>query len=123
MCGSDTSRPSVLWDNLTALQPATLKEAHIALFIRKLPRHISAMINTKSFDTTLEMVQRCNQLWASQTPITAHAWGGSYAHMCASLCSPNGQPAIQAKYTYSTLLAVSLLGCVVYKAVSETTNR
>jgi hypothetical protein len=26
------------------------------------------MINTKSFDTTLEMVQRCNQLWASQTP-------------------------------------------------------
>jgi hypothetical protein len=67
MCGSDT-RPSVLWDNLTALQPATLKEAQIALFIRKLPRHISAMINTKSFDTTLEMLQRCNQLWASQTP-------------------------------------------------------
>jgi len=67
MCGSDT-RPSVLWDNLTALQPATLKDAQIALFIRKLPRHISAMINTKSFDTTLEMVQRCNQLWASQTP-------------------------------------------------------
>jgi hypothetical protein len=67
MCGSDT-RPSVLWDNLTALQPATLKEAQIALFIRKLLRHISAMINTRSFDTMLEMVQRCNQLWASQTP-------------------------------------------------------
>ena len=67
MCGSDT-RPSVLWDNLTALQPATLKDAQIALFIRKLPRHISAMINTKSFDTPLEMVRRCNQLWASQTP-------------------------------------------------------
>ena len=42
MCSGDT-RPSVLWDNLTALQPATLKEAQIALFIRKLPRHISAM--------------------------------------------------------------------------------
>jgi hypothetical protein len=67
MCGSDT-RPSVLWDNLTALQPATLKDAQIALFIRKLPRHISAMINTKSFDMTQEMLQRCNQLWASQTP-------------------------------------------------------
>ncbi len=67
MCASDT-RPSVLWDNLTALQPATLKDAQIALFIRKLPRHISAMINTKSFDTTQEMLQRCNQLWASQTP-------------------------------------------------------
>jgi hypothetical protein len=67
MCGSDT-RPSVLWDNLTALQPATLKDAQIALFIRKLPRHISAMINMRSFDTTQEMIQRCNSLWASQTP-------------------------------------------------------
>jgi hypothetical protein len=45
MCGSEI-RPSVLWDNLTALQPASLVEAQVALFIRKLPRHISAMINT-----------------------------------------------------------------------------
>jgi hypothetical protein len=67
MCGSET-RPSVLWDNLTALQPASLNEAQVALFIRKLPRHISAMINTKSFDTPQEMVRRCNQLWATQTP-------------------------------------------------------
>jgi hypothetical protein len=67
MCGSET-RPSVLWDNLTALQPASLIEAQVALFIRKLPRHISAMINTKSFDTPQEMVRRCNQLWATQTP-------------------------------------------------------
>ncbi len=67
MCGSET-RPSVLRDNLTALQPASLNEAQVALFIRKLPRHISAMINTKSFDTPLEMVRRCNQLWATQTP-------------------------------------------------------
>jgi hypothetical protein len=58
----------VLWDNLTALQPATLKDAQIALFIHKLPRHISAMINTRSFDMTQEMLQPCNQLWASQTP-------------------------------------------------------
>ena len=72
MCGSDT-RPSVLWDNLTALQPASLNEAQKALFIRKLPRHISAMINTKSFDTPLEMVRRCNQLWATQTPEEAAA--------------------------------------------------
>ncbi|MFN9908702.1 MAG: hypothetical protein ACK56F_21680, partial [bacterium] len=62
MCGSET-RPSVLWDNLTALQPASLNKAQAALFIRKLPRHISAMINTKSFDTPQEMVRRCNQLW------------------------------------------------------------
>ncbi|MFN9910474.1 MAG: hypothetical protein ACK56F_30905, partial [bacterium] len=67
MCSSET-RPSVLWDNLTALQPASLNEAQVALFIRKLPRHISAMINPKSFDTPQEMVRRCNQLWATQTP-------------------------------------------------------
>jgi hypothetical protein len=67
MCSGDT-RPSVLWDNLTGLQPATLKDAQIALFLRKLPRHISALINTHSFDTTQEMIQRCNSLWASQTP-------------------------------------------------------
>jgi hypothetical protein len=67
MCSSNT-RPSVLWDNLTALQPATLKDAQVALFLRKLPRHISALINTRSFDTTQEMIQRCNALWASQTP-------------------------------------------------------
>jgi hypothetical protein len=51
MCSGNT-RPSVLWDNLTALQPVTLKEAQVALFLRKLPRHISALINMWSFDTT-----------------------------------------------------------------------
>jgi hypothetical protein len=50
------------------LRPKTLDEAQIALFIRKLPRHISAMINTKSFDTPKDMIRRCNQLWATQTP-------------------------------------------------------
>ncbi len=38
--------------------------------------------------------------------------------MCASLCSSNGQPAIQAKYTYSTLLPAFLLGCVVYASAT-----
>ncbi len=58
----------MLWDNLSALRPKTLDDAQVALFIRKLPRHISAMINTKSFDTPQEMVRHCNQLWATQTP-------------------------------------------------------
>jgi hypothetical protein len=61
MCSGET-RPSVLWDNLTALQPATIKEAQTALFLRKMPRHIRALINTRSFDTTEEMIQRCNAL-------------------------------------------------------------
>ena len=58
MCSDN--RPPVLWDNLTALQPATIKDAQIALFLRKLPRHISTLINTRAFDTTEEMIQRCN---------------------------------------------------------------
>jgi hypothetical protein len=64
MCGD--TRPSVLWDNLTALHPATIKDAQIALFLRKLPRHISTLINTRAFNTTEEMIQRCNALWMSQ---------------------------------------------------------
>ena len=35
---------SVMWDNLTALQPATVKEAQTVLFLRKLPRHIRNLI-------------------------------------------------------------------------------
>jgi hypothetical protein len=82
MCSGET-RPSVLWDNLTALQPATIKEAQTALFLRKMPRHISALINTRSFDTTEEMIQRCNALWMSQTPeeaASAAAAAGSWQH-------------------------------------------
>ena len=66
MCSDN--RPPVLWDNLTALQPATIKDAQIALFLRKLPRHISTLINTRAFNTTEEMIQHCNTLWMSQTP-------------------------------------------------------
>jgi hypothetical protein len=37
--------------------------------------------------------------------------------MYASLCL-NGHPAIQAKYTYSTLLPAFLFGCVVYASAT-----
>jgi hypothetical protein len=59
------TRPSVLRDNLTALQPAKIKDA---LFLCKLLRHISTLTNTRAFDTTEEMIQCCNALWMSQTP-------------------------------------------------------
>jgi hypothetical protein len=54
MCGD--TRPSVLWDNLTALQPETVKDAQTALFLRKLPRHISNLINPRAFKTTEELI-------------------------------------------------------------------
>jgi hypothetical protein len=62
------TRPSVLWDNLIALQPAKMKDAQTALFLRKLPHHISNLINTLAFNTTEEMIQHCKELWMSQTP-------------------------------------------------------
>jgi hypothetical protein len=71
MCGD--TRPSVLWDNLTALQPATVKEAQTVLFIRKLPRHIRNLINPQAFKEPDELIQRCNELWADQTPEEAAA--------------------------------------------------
>jgi hypothetical protein len=43
MCGN--TRPSVMWDHLTALQPATVKEVQTVLFLRKLLRHIRNLIN------------------------------------------------------------------------------
>jgi hypothetical protein len=71
MC-SDT-RPSVLWDNLTALQPATVKETQTVLFIRKLPRHIRNLINPLAFKEPEDLIQRCNELWVAQTAEEAAA--------------------------------------------------
>ncbi len=66
MCGD--TRPSVLWDNITALQPATVKEAQTVLFIRKLPHHIRNLINPRAFKEPEELIQPCNELWAAQAP-------------------------------------------------------
>jgi hypothetical protein len=85
MCGD--TRPSVLWDNLTALQPATMKDAQTALFLRKLLHHISNLINTRAFNTTEEMIQRCNTLWMSQTPEEATS-----AATAAAAAVPSQQP-------------------------------
>ena len=71
MCGD--TRPSVLWDNLTALQPESTKDAQTALFLSKLPPHISNLINPWAFKTTEELIQRCNELWMAQTPEEAAA--------------------------------------------------
>jgi hypothetical protein len=65
MCGD--TRPSVLWDNLTALQPAMVKDAQTVLFICKLPSHIRNLINPRAFKTPKELIQCCNELWATST--------------------------------------------------------
>jgi hypothetical protein len=65
MCGD--TRPSILLDNLRALQPATVKEAQTVLFIRKLPRHIRNLINPRAFKEPEELIQHGNELWAAQT--------------------------------------------------------
>jgi hypothetical protein len=47
--GCGNNRPSVMWDRLTALQPATVKEIQTVLFLRKLPRYIRDLINPREF--------------------------------------------------------------------------
>ena len=86
MCGD--TRPSVLWDNLTALQPESKEDAQTALFLRKLPRHISNLINPQAFKTTEELIQRCNELWMAQTPEEAAAAAATAA---AAAVVPNMQ--------------------------------
>jgi hypothetical protein len=86
MCGD--TRPSVLWDNLTALQPASMKDAQTSLFLHKLPRHISNLINPRAFNTTEEMIQRCNVLWMAQTPEEA---ASAAAAAAAAVAVPSQQ--------------------------------
>jgi hypothetical protein len=62
MCGN--TRPSVMWDNLTALQPSTVKEAQT---IRKLLCHIRNLINPRVFKEPEDLIQRCNKIWEDQT--------------------------------------------------------
>jgi hypothetical protein len=52
-----------MWDNLTALQPSTVKEAQTVLFLRKLPRHIRNLINPRAFKEPEDLIQRCNEIW------------------------------------------------------------
>jgi hypothetical protein len=65
MCGN--TRPSVMWDNLIALQPSIAKEAQTFLFLRKLPRHIRNLINPRAFTEPEDLIQCCNEIWEAQT--------------------------------------------------------
>jgi hypothetical protein len=71
MCGE--TRPSVMWDNLTALQPTTVKEAQTVLFLRKLPCHIRNLINPRAFKQLEDLIQCCNEIWEDQTTEEAAA--------------------------------------------------
>ncbi len=52
-----------MWDNLTALQPSTVKEAKTVLFLRKLPRHIRNLIHARAFKEPEDLIQHCNEIW------------------------------------------------------------
>jgi hypothetical protein len=47
--GCGNNRPSVMWDRLTALQPATVKKIQTVLFLCKSPRYIRDLINPQEF--------------------------------------------------------------------------
>jgi hypothetical protein len=56
-----------MWDNLTALQPATVKEIQTVLFLRKLPCYIRNLINPRKFQEPEDLIQRCNEIWEDQS--------------------------------------------------------
>jgi hypothetical protein len=58
--GLGNNRPSVLWDQLNALQQATVKEIQTVLFLHKLPRYIRDLINSLEFQDPETFTQRCN---------------------------------------------------------------
>jgi hypothetical protein len=52
-----------MWDNLTPLQPSSVKEIQTVFFLRKLPRHISNLINPREFQEPEDLIRRCNKIW------------------------------------------------------------
>jgi hypothetical protein len=54
-----------MWDHLTALQPATVKEVQTVLILRKLPHQKPDQ--TAAFKEPEELIQRCNEIWEDQT--------------------------------------------------------
>jgi hypothetical protein len=96
-----------MWDNLTALQPATVKEAQTILFLCKLPRHIRNLINPRAFKEPEDLIQRCNEIWEDQTAEEAAA-----AAAARGLTLPPQEPAAPplhsaAKDPAATSLAVA----------------
>jgi hypothetical protein len=65
--GCGNNRPSVMWDNLTTLQPATMKEVQTVLFLRKLPRYIRDLINLREFQEPEALIQQCNEIWEDRS--------------------------------------------------------
>jgi hypothetical protein len=61
--GLGNNKPSVLWDQLNALQPATVKEIQTVIFLRKLPSYIRDLINPQEFQDPETLTQQCNEIW------------------------------------------------------------
>ena len=56
-------KPSVLWDQLNALMPATKEEIQLALFYRRLPAYIRDAVGTRKYTSKYELTELCNQVW------------------------------------------------------------
>jgi hypothetical protein len=68
---SGNTRPSGMWDHLSALKPARVKEVQTVLLLRKLLHHIRNLINPRAFKEPEELIQRCNEIWEDQTAAAA----------------------------------------------------
>jgi hypothetical protein len=71
-------------DNLTAMQPATVKEIQTVLFLRKLPCYIRNLINPRKFQEPEDLIQHCNEIWEDQSIEKAAAAAAAAATAAAA---------------------------------------
>ncbi len=64
-------KPSFLLDRMLALEPATVREITLALYMRALPDYISQALSTVKYETTAELKTLCNDLWHKRNAAAA----------------------------------------------------
>jgi hypothetical protein len=69
-----------MWDNLTALQPATMKEAQTVLFLHKLLLHIRNLINPRAFKEPEDLIKPLHSIEIISTQVAPSLFWPASAH-------------------------------------------
>jgi hypothetical protein len=65
--GPGTNKPSVLMDQLLALQPDSLEDVTRVLFFRKVHPCIRDGVNPNDYQNLRDLTKRCNEVWESRS--------------------------------------------------------
>ena len=64
-------KPSFLLDRMLALEPTTVREITLALYMRALPDYISQALSTVKYESVTELKTLCNDLWHKRNAAAA----------------------------------------------------